>query len=60
MTDVRLRPISQAAKELDTSRSTLWRIIRQNGLQTYRRPFDHRTWVDVDELGRYLKPKPQE
>ena len=55
MDAVRLRPISEAAIELEMSRATIWRVIRRLSLKTYRREFDKRTWVDVDELRDRLK-----
>jgi 8-oxo-dGTP diphosphatase len=37
-------------KELNLSRATIYRLVRQNGLAIYKRAGDRRTWIDREQL----------
>jgi 8-oxo-dGTP diphosphatase len=43
-------PLDELVKELDLSRATIYRLIRQHGLAMYKRAGDRRTWLDRDQL----------
>ena len=53
-----LIPLQQAAAELNVHRVSLHRYIRQGRLTAYKRGFDHKTYIDRDELRGLLEPKP--
>jgi hypothetical protein len=64
MTCVRPRPtrpyltIKESIEWYDTSRSTLYRLMREHRLTPQRRDHDHRTYLAVEELERELTPRP--
>lgn len=52
--------IEEAADRLGRSAPTVWRLIRQYRLQTYRRPLNRKSFVreaDIDELLRMTMPR---
>ena len=55
-----LIPLQQAAAELKVHRVSLHRYIRQGRLTAYKRGFDHKTYIDRDELRGLLEPKPMQ
>ena len=55
-----LIPLQQAAAELNVHRVSLHRYIRQGRLTAYKRGFDHKTYIDRDELRGLLEPKPMQ
>lgn len=55
-----LIPIGRAVKEFHVSRASLFKWIRTENLQRYRKPgIDRRTFVDVAELMDLLEEKAQ-
>ncbi len=52
-----LIPLQEAAAELQVHRVSLHRYIRQGRLTAYKRGFDHKTYIDRDELRGLLEPK---
>jgi excisionase family DNA binding protein len=51
MSDRRIVPIGEAARELGVGQSTVYRWLRLGLIQRYRQPFDRRrTYVDVHEV----------
>ena len=53
-----LIPLQQAAAELKVHRVSLHRYIRQGRLTAYKRGFDHKTYIDRDQLRSLLEPRP--
>jgi 8-oxo-dGTP diphosphatase len=47
---VDVTPLDELVKELNLSRATIYRLIRQHGLAMYKRAGDRRTWLDRDQL----------
>jgi len=52
-------PLDELVKELDLSRATIYRLVRQHGLAMYKRPGDRRTWIDRDQLLPLLDFQPK-
>jgi 8-oxo-dGTP diphosphatase len=52
-------PVDELVRELNLSRTTIYRLIRQHHLTTYKRPGDRRTWIDRDQLVPYLGLQPK-
>ena len=52
-----LIPLQQAAAELKVHRVSLHRYIRQGRLTAYKRGFDHKTYIDREELRSLLEPR---
>ncbi|MGH7881744.1 MAG: helix-turn-helix transcriptional regulator [Candidatus Dormibacteraceae bacterium] len=51
-------PIDEVAQEFGITRRTLYRLIKQHQLQTYRRTGDRRTYVDRSEIRPYVELHP--
>lgn len=52
--------VDEAAGVLERSVPTMWRLIRQRSLETFRRPMDRRTYVrraDVEQLRSTYEPR---
>ena len=50
----------EAARRLGVSKPTLRRIVREEGLTTYRNPLDKRhTLLDAAEVERVARPQPR-
>jgi 8-oxo-dGTP diphosphatase len=47
---VNLTPLDDLVKELNLSRATIYRLVRQHGLAMFKRAGDRRTWLDRDQL----------
>lgn len=47
---MKLVTVREAIAELGVSRVTIYRLLAQNGLSTYRRPGDREAYVDLDAL----------
>lgn len=43
-------PLDELVKELNLSRATIYRLVRQHGLAIYKRAGDRRTWIDRAQL----------
>src|SRR5262249_8102874 len=52
-------PLDDLVKELNLSRATIYRLIRQYGLAMYKRAGDRRTWLDRDQLLPLLDFQPK-
>ncbi|MCL5960452.1 MAG: helix-turn-helix domain-containing protein [Chloroflexi bacterium] len=52
--------IEEAAALLKRSRPTVWRLIREYNLQTFRHPMDKRAYLrreDIEKLSSAFRPK---
>ncbi len=58
MWEMKLAPIDELAKEFNVHRTTIYRLVKRHGLQTYRRTGDRRTWLDRDTLAPLLDFQP--
>ena len=59
-TDRQLIPMVEAARRLGVTKTTLRRIVREEGLTTYRNPLDKRqTLLDAAEVERVARPQPR-
>lgn len=56
---VDVTPLDDLVKELNLSRATIYRLIRQHGLAMYKRAGDRRTWLDRDQLLPLLDFQPK-
>jgi 8-oxo-dGTP diphosphatase len=52
-------PLDELAKELNLSRATIYRLVRRNQLEIYKRAGDRRTWIDRDQLVPLLDLQPK-
>jgi hypothetical protein len=53
-------PIEEAARVYKRSRDTLDRLAAQGLLRKHRSPGDKRVYLEIAELERVLRPKPDE
>jgi len=55
--------VEEAAREIERSVPTVWRLIRRYNLQTFRRPLDRKTYLrrsDVRQLREMFEPRTRE
>ena len=52
--------VQDAAKRLERSVPTIWRVIKKYGLQTFRRPMDRKAYLllaDLERLQAAFQPR---
>ncbi len=57
---VEFLPLADAAKHYGTGRTTLYRLLKEGRLKRYRREYDKRTWLRVEELEAMFRPRAED